>query len=55
MGRECGRGAGTFTVTGLYGSEENRLTGVLGDNTQHAVELHAPAVATAYQTEFEEM
>ncbi|MFB1081593.1 phospholipase D-like domain-containing protein [Jeotgalibacillus sp. JSM ZJ347] len=48
-------GSWNFTVTGLYGSEENMANGVLGGNQQHVVELHAPAVANAYETEFNEM
>ncbi|TYS67837.1 competence protein ComEA [Sutcliffiella horikoshii] len=48
-------GSWNFTVTGLYGSEENMANGVLGGNQQHVVELHAPEIANAYETEFNEM
>ncbi|WP_421383384.1 phospholipase D-like domain-containing protein [Bacillus salacetis] len=48
-------GSWNFTVTGLYGTEENMANGVLDGNQQHVVELHAPAIAKAYETEFNEM
>jgi phosphatidylserine/phosphatidylglycerophosphate/cardiolipin synthase-like enzyme len=48
-------GSWNFTITGLYGTEENMENGILGGNQQHVVELHAPAVAEAYEKEFNEM
>lgn len=48
-------GSWNFTVTGLYGTEENMANGVLGGNQQHVVEVHASEVANAYETEFNEM
>lgn len=48
-------GSWNFTVTGLYGSEENRQAGILGGNQQHAVEIHSTDLAAAYKIEFDEM
>ncbi len=48
-------GSWNFTVTGLYGDEQNMADGVLGGNTNHAVELHSPELAAIYTAEFEEM
>ncbi|MCD5324644.1 MULTISPECIES: phospholipase D-like domain-containing protein [Pontibacillus] len=48
-------GSWNFTVTGLYGTEDNRKNGVLGGNTQHVVELHSSELAAIYKTEFDEM
>ncbi len=47
-------GSWNFTVTGLYGSESNRQSGLLEGNTQHAVELHSPELAAIFKTEFDE-
>ncbi|MCA1031478.1 phospholipase D-like domain-containing protein [Bacillus timonensis] len=48
-------GSWNFTITGLYGSEENMQNGVLDGNQQHVVEVHSPELASIYRTEFEEM
>jgi phosphatidylserine/phosphatidylglycerophosphate/cardiolipin synthase-like enzyme len=48
-------GSWNFTVTGLYGSEENMDQGILDGNQQHVVEVHSPELASIYKTEFEEM
>ncbi|MGR3762698.1 phospholipase D-like domain-containing protein [Rossellomorea sp. NS-SX7] len=48
-------GSWNFTVTGLYGSEENMNQGILDGNQQHVVEVHSPELAAIYETEFEEM
>jgi phosphatidylserine/phosphatidylglycerophosphate/cardiolipin synthase-like enzyme len=48
-------GSWNFTVTGLYGSEENMNKGILDGNQQHVVEVHSPELASIYKTEFEEM
>lgn len=48
-------GSWNFTVTGLYGSEENMQNDVLGGNTQHVVELHSTKLADVFKTEFDEM
>lgn len=48
-------GSWNFTVTGLYGSEENMQNDVLGGNTQHVVELNSAALADVFKTEFDEM
>jgi phosphatidylserine/phosphatidylglycerophosphate/cardiolipin synthase-like enzyme len=48
-------GSWNFTVTGLYGSEENMDQGILDGNQQHVVEVHSPELASIYETEFEEM
>ncbi|MYL32186.1 competence protein ComEA [Pontibacillus yanchengensis] len=48
-------GSWNFTVTGLYGSEENMQNDVLGGNTQNVVELHSTDLADVYKTEFDEM
>ncbi|MBM7705040.1 phospholipase D-like domain-containing protein [Metabacillus iocasae] len=48
-------GSWNFTVTGLYGSEENMNQGILDGNQQHVVETHSPELASIYETEFEEM
>lgn len=48
-------GSWNFTENGLYGTEENRLAGILGGNTNHAIELNSPNLATIYTDEFEEM
>ncbi|MGP4081271.1 phospholipase D-like domain-containing protein [Pseudalkalibacillus sp. R45] len=48
-------GSWNFTVTGLYGSEENMANDVLDGNQQHVVETHSPELASVYETEFNEM
>lgn len=48
-------GSWNYTLTGLYGTEENRALRVLDGNQQHVVELHSPELAGIYRTEFEEM
>ncbi|MFC3884577.1 phospholipase D-like domain-containing protein [Bacillus songklensis] len=48
-------GSWNFTVTGLYGSEENMQQGILDGNQNHVVEIHSPELASIYRTEFEEM
>ncbi|MGG4166585.1 phospholipase D-like domain-containing protein [Rossellomorea vietnamensis] len=48
-------GSWNYTVTGLYGSEENMEQGILDGNQQHVVEVHSPELASIYKTEFEEM
>ncbi|MCA0971449.1 phospholipase D-like domain-containing protein [Halobacillus litoralis] len=48
-------GSWNFTVTGLYGTEENRQNDVLGGNTQHVVEMNSTDLADVFTTEFNEM
>ncbi|WP_261129926.1 phospholipase D-like domain-containing protein [Bacillus sp. Marseille-Q3570] len=48
-------GSWNFTVTGLYGSEENMANDVLDGNQQHVVETHSPELASIYEIEFNEM
>ncbi|TGB02436.1 phospholipase D-like domain-containing protein [Halobacillus salinus] len=48
-------GSWNFTVTGLYGSEENMQNDVLGGNTQHVVEINSQDLADVFKTEFDEM
>ncbi|QPC48446.1 competence protein ComEA [Mangrovibacillus cuniculi] len=48
-------GTWNFTITGLYGSEENMANGVLDGNQQHVVEIHNADLAQAYEIEFNEM
>lgn len=48
-------GSWNFTITGLYGSEENMAKGVLGGNQQHAVEINSQDLAGIYEVEFNEM
>lgn len=48
-------GSWNFTVTGLYGTEENMQNDVLGGNTQHVVELNSTDLASVFKTEFDEM
>ncbi|WP_127015610.1 phospholipase D-like domain-containing protein [Anoxybacter fermentans] len=48
-------GSWNFTETGLYGSEENRLAGILGGNTQHVVEINSVELADIFKREFDEM
>ncbi|BCB02393.1 phospholipase D-like domain-containing protein [Bacillus sp. KH172YL63] len=48
-------GSWNYTITGLYGSEENMNQGILDGNQQHVVEVHSPELAAIYKTEFDEM
>ncbi|WP_019415544.1 phospholipase D-like domain-containing protein [Paenisporosarcina sp. TG20] len=48
-------GSWNFTVTGLYGTDENMNIGVLDGNQQHIVEVNSAALAQIYETEFNEM
>lgn len=48
-------GSWNFTVTGLYGSEENMENDILGGNTQHVVEINSQDLAGVFTTEFNEM
>ncbi len=48
-------GSWNFTINGLYGSEENMAQGILGGNTNNAVELFSYSMAEAFKLEFEEM
>ncbi|WP_377889913.1 phospholipase D-like domain-containing protein [Alkalihalobacillus sp. R86527] len=48
-------GSWNFTVTGLYGSEENMTNGVLDGNQQHVVEVNSSELSSIYETEFNEM
>ncbi|NBI31133.1 phospholipase D-like domain-containing protein [Chengkuizengella marina] len=48
-------GSWNFTVTGLYGSEENMANGTLDGNQQHVVEVNSAELASIYEVEFNEM
>ncbi|MBH0230380.1 phospholipase D-like domain-containing protein [Halobacillus yeomjeoni] len=48
-------GSWNFTVTGLYGTEDNMNNDVLGGNTQHVVEINSSDLASIFKTEFDEM
>ncbi|WP_254434111.1 phospholipase D-like domain-containing protein [Halobacillus sp. Marseille-Q1614] len=48
-------GSWNFTVTGLYGSEENQENRVLDGNQQHVIEINSTELADIYETEFNEM
>jgi phosphatidylserine/phosphatidylglycerophosphate/cardiolipin synthase-like enzyme len=48
-------GTWNFTVTGLYGSDENMANGVLDGNQNHVVEVNSTEMAQIYRTEFNEM
>jgi phosphatidylserine/phosphatidylglycerophosphate/cardiolipin synthase-like enzyme len=48
-------GSWNFTTTGLYGTDQNRESGILDGNTNHSIELHSTELANIYKTEFEEM
>lgn len=54
-GRWVFTGSWNFTVTGLYGSDTNRVNNVLGGNQQHVVEVHSSELAAIYTAEFNEM
>ncbi len=48
-------GSMNFTITDLYGSEENKLLGILDGNTNNGIEIHSPDVAAIYRAEFARM
>lgn len=48
-------GSWNFTITGLYGTEENMEAGILDGNQQHVVEINWPELASIYEVEFNEM
>lgn len=48
-------GTWNFTVTGLYGTEDDMLNGRLNGNQNQTVEIHWPEIANTYTTEFNEM
>lgn len=48
-------GTWNFTVTGLYGSDENMQQGILDGNQNQIVEINWPQLAGIYETEFIEM
>ncbi|MGO1059316.1 phospholipase D-like domain-containing protein [Planococcus sp. FY231025] len=48
-------GSWNFTVTGLYGSDENMANGILDGNQNHVVEVNSSELAGIYETEFNEM
>ncbi|MGM7681340.1 phospholipase D-like domain-containing protein [Cytobacillus sp. Hm23] len=48
-------GSWNYTVTGLYGTEENMQNGILDGNQQHVVEVNSPELASIYEVEFNEM
>jgi phosphatidylserine/phosphatidylglycerophosphate/cardiolipin synthase-like enzyme len=48
-------GTWNFTITGLYGTEENMQQGILDGNQNHIVEINWPGLASIYETEFNEM
>lgn len=48
-------GSWNYTVTGLYGSDENMANGVLDGNQNHVVEVNSIEMAQIYETEFNEM
>jgi phosphatidylserine/phosphatidylglycerophosphate/cardiolipin synthase-like enzyme len=48
-------GTWNFTVTGLYGTEENMQQGILDGNQNHVVEINWLGLASIYETEFNEM
>ncbi|WHX41553.1 phospholipase D-like domain-containing protein [Mesobacillus sp. AQ2] len=48
-------GTWNFTVTGLYGTDENMQQGILDGNQNQIVEINWPQLAGIYETEFNEM
>jgi phosphatidylserine/phosphatidylglycerophosphate/cardiolipin synthase-like enzyme len=48
-------GTWNFTITGLYGTEENMQQNILDGNQNHVVEINWPQLASIYETEFNEM
>ncbi|MGD8782410.1 MAG: phospholipase D-like domain-containing protein [Ignavibacteria bacterium] len=48
-------GSWNFTVTGLYGTEEDMRAGKLNGNQQHVVEIKSEDLAEIYTKEFNEM
>jgi phosphatidylserine/phosphatidylglycerophosphate/cardiolipin synthase-like enzyme len=48
-------GSWNFTTTGLYGTDENRESGILDGNSNHSIELNSNELSSIYKTEFDEM
>ena len=48
-------GSGNPTMSGVFGSEANRSAGILGGNSNAAIEIHSGELAAIYTTEFEEL
>lgn len=48
-------GTWNFTVTGLYGTDENMNQGILDGNQNQIVEINWTGLASIYETEFNEM
>lgn len=48
-------GSFNYTINGVFGSTENRDQGLLGGNSNSAIELNSTDLALIYRTEFEEM
>lgn len=48
-------GSWNYTVTGLYGTEEDMKRGNLNGNQNHVIEIRDRQLASIYLTEFEEM
>ncbi len=48
-------GSWNFTVTGLYGTEDNQAAGELNGNTNNSILLNGCDIARAYTIEFNEM
>ncbi|PLS19756.1 hypothetical protein CVD28_02065 [Bacillus sp. M6-12] len=48
-------GTWNYTITGVYGSEENMEKNILDGNQNHSVEINSSELASIYKTEFEEM
>lgn len=54
-GRWVWTGSMNFTITDLYGSEENKRLGILDGNTNNGLEIHSPEVAAVFRSQFEQM
>lgn len=48
-------GTWNYTVTGVYGTEENMKNNILDGNQNHSVEIKSSELASIYKTEFDEM
>jgi phosphatidylserine/phosphatidylglycerophosphate/cardiolipin synthase-like enzyme len=48
-------GTWNYTITGVYGTEENMEKNILDGNQNHSVEIKSSELASIYKTEFEEM
>lgn len=48
-------GTWNFTITGLYGSDENMQQGILDGNQNQIIEINWPQLAGIYEIEFNEM